>query len=190
MAQTKANISITDFESFTRSTQQNDQVYELINGEILEVPSNPYASAIANLVSFYLRLYLQQNNLQGHITGADGGYIINGDVYAPDAAYLSYERQRELPRQGFNPVPPELAIEVISDPHNAQEQITLRRKVVNYLAAGVLVWVINPEDRTVDVYAPARPARQLTENDTLSGEDVLRGFMLPVRDLFPPTDAS
>ncbi len=187
MAQAKLHVSLSDFEVLAKQAHAQDKNIELHNGEIIEVPSNPYASAIAARIIFFLQLYLMQNGLAGHVTGADGGYIINGDVYAPDVAYLSHERQATLPQQGFNPMPPQLAVEVISDPKNAQEQAALRRKVVNYLAAHVVVWVVNPDEHSVDVYAHGQPARQLTESDTLSGALFLDGFSLAVRDIFPPT---
>jgi Uma2 family endonuclease len=181
--QQKPNIQ--DFEAFTKLPENNEKIFELINGEILEVPSNPYVSEIANLIGFFIRLFLMQNKLKGHVTGADGGYIINGDVYAPDVAYISYDRQPELARKGYNPNPPELAVEVISDPHNSQEQTTLRRKVGNYLTAGIIVWVVNPEDRTVDVYEIGQSVQVFDETGTLTVEGILPNFKLAVKDIFP-----
>ena len=39
------------------------------------------------------------------------------------------------------------------------------------------------------VHRPGQPVRMLGENDTLDGEDVLPGWTLPVRDLFPDAGA-
>lgn len=51
----------------------------------------------------------------GHVTGADGGYIIGAPHYfVPDVTFISRACQPELPRTGYNPVPPDLAVKVIS----------------------------------------------------------------------------
>ena len=49
----------------------------------------------------------------------------------------------------------------------------------------LLVWVAHPNRRTVDVYRPGAPVITLTEDDTLDGDPVLPGFILPVRQVFP-----
>ena len=58
-------------------------------------------------------------------------------------------------------------------------------KIVFYLLYGVrLVWAIDPESRSITVFAPGREARTLSTGDTLDGEDVLPGFTVPVDDIF------
>ena len=52
-----------------------------------------------------------------------------------------------------------------------------------------LVWVVNLKSRTVMVYRRDGSVSRLRETDELSGEDVIPGFLCPVRDLFPPRKA-
>jgi Uma2 family endonuclease len=60
------------------------------------------------------------------------------------------------------------------------------RKRKLYLALNVrLIWIVDPEDRSVTVYRPGHPVVVLGENDTLTGEDVLPGFTCRVGELFP-----
>ncbi len=176
--------TIADFETFLDQPENYDQIFELINGEIVAVPSNPYVSSIAMHIVILIGSYLTQHGLDDYITGEAAGYIIQGNVYAPDVAYVSHQRQAELPRKGFNPGPPDLAVEVISDPNNGQEQQQLRRKVSVYLAAGVVVWVVDAETRTIEVYTPGEPLQLLGIQDTLTVEKLLPGFQLPLADLF------
>jgi Uma2 family endonuclease len=57
--------------------------------------------------------------------------------------------------------------------------------VRHYLARGVrLIWVVDPEDRSVTVYRSGQQATILGETDMLSGEDVLPGFSCRVVELF------
>jgi Uma2 family endonuclease len=95
-------------------------------------------------------------------------------------------RLPEIPHQGFNPNPPELAVEVIFDSSDSQEQSTLRRKLANYLSAGVMVWVVDTEQRTIEVYQTGQNVQVLNQTGTLDGGDVLPGFKLAVKDIFAP----
>jgi Uma2 family endonuclease len=57
-------------------------------------------------------------------------------------------------------------------------------KVIEWLNAGTrMVVVINPVTRSVSVYRGLK-ATLLTENDVLSGQDVVPGWSVPVKDLF------
>lgn len=79
---------------------------------------------------------------------------------------------------------PDLCVEVIS-PNDSY--LDVEEKVDRYFEDGVrLVWVVNPRKNIVSVYSPgSSQITRLSENDTLDGGDVLPGFMLPVRDIFP-----
>ena len=175
------HLTVEEFERFTLLPENSERLFEFIGGEIVEVPSNPYSSHLASEISFHLQLFVRQNKVEGYITGEAGGYRVAGERYAPDVAFISKERQPELPREGYNPGAPDLAVEVVS-PTDAEKLLTI--KVANYLAAGTLVWVVYPDEKEVAVYAPGQPARILTAEDELSGGDVLPGFALAVKDIF------
>ncbi len=90
----------------------------------------------------------------------------------------------EIAQRGYNPNPPDLAVEV-DFPSTETSRDTLRIKIGNYLAAGTVVWVVNVEPKLVEVYAPGQPVKLLGVDDTLDGGDVLPGFTLSVKDIFP-----
>jgi hypothetical protein len=48
-----------------------------------------------------------------------------------------------------------------------------------------MVVVINPRNETVKVYRSRTQVTVLTSEDTFDGKDVVPGFRLPVRRLFP-----
>jgi Uma2 family endonuclease len=176
-------VTAEQFDELIQRPDRGDTIYELISGEIVEVPSNAYVSSLAARIIGYLFIFLLKNPI-GHVTGADGGYQVAGERYAPDVAYISKTCQPELAREGYNPNPPELAVEVISDETNLEEERQLRRKITNYLAVGTIVWVVLPVSQMVEVHAPGQPLKTLYPNDTLDGGDVLPGFQLPVKDIF------
>lgn len=85
----------------------------------------------------------------GHLMGEAGGYVVAGERYAPDVAFISSARQPQLVQAGYNPIPSELAVEVISPTRSTEELNKLRIKITNYLSAGVMVWVVDPHSQTV-----------------------------------------
>ena len=171
----------SEFEAFIRLPENSEKRFEFIDGEIIEVPSNPYSSEIAALIIYALLAFVRPRGL-GHVTGESGGYIVAEQKLAPDVAFMSAARQPQLVREGYNPIAPDLTVEVVS-PSDKQPEI--RRKLALYAQAGVLVWLVYPEQKRVEVYAPDQPVEIRYATDTLSGGDVLPDFTLAVHDIFP-----
>lgn len=174
--------TLEDFEAFVNLPENADNLFEFIAGEIIDVPSNPYVSKLAARLIILIGIYLMKNDI-GHITGEAGGYMVSGERYAPDVAFISYEKQPDLATSGYNPNPPDLAVEILSD-GNTAELNRLRIKSTNYLAAGTVVWVVDPEKKTVEVHQASAPVTLHLSKDTVSGEPVLPEFTLKVTDIF------
>lgn len=171
-----------DFEVFANLPENADKLFELIGGEIFEVPSNPYVSKLAARLILLIGIYLMEND-SGHLTGEAGGYMVSGERYALDVAFISYEKQPELARSGYNPNPPDLAVEIISS-NSVSELNNLRIKISNYLAVGTVVWVVKPEQKEVEVHESGQTVKFHLEKDTVSGGTVLPDFTLKVADIF------
>lgn len=105
------------------------------------------------------------------------------EALVPDMAFIRAERLP--PRDAWHRVaetPPELVLEVVSPNDTAPE---VAEKVAYYLAHGVpLVWVAHPRRREITVHRPGS-TRTLAVGEVLDGEEILPGFVVPVRDLFP-----
>ncbi len=175
-------LTVEQFDGWVNAPENADKLFEFIGGEIVEVPSNPYVSKIAGLILTFINMYLFQHDI-GHVTGKGGGYMVSGERYAPDVAFISYTRQKELATSGYNPNPPELAIEVVSS-ESKQELETLTTKVTNYLAAGAVVWVVRPERKQINVHKTGEKLHRFREKDTNTGGGVLPGFMLELARIF------
>jgi Uma2 family endonuclease len=171
-----------EFDNFIELPENMESIWELIAGEIFEVPSNPYVSAIAAKIILLIGIYLLQHKL-GHLTGEAGGYMVAGERYAPDVAFISYEKQPKLAKSGYNPNPPDLAVEVISS-DSSEERDKLRIKITNYLSVGTVVWVVKPEDKLIELHQSGKAVRIFREADSISGGDVLPNFEMKVSDVF------
>ena len=174
-------VTIEEFDRIVTKPENINRNFELIAGEIVEkMVSNPRSSAIGALAVEFLSTHVRQRGL-GRVTGADGGYVVGDEKYIPDAAYISKMRQEKRPDEAYNPLAPDLAVEVLS-PSNDDDE--MRIKIANYLAAGTVLWVIDPDRERVEVYASGQPPKILGANDTLEGGALLPGFKLAVKELF------
>jgi Uma2 family endonuclease len=112
----------------------------------------------------------------GQLFAAETGFML---FRAPDtvrAADIAFVRRERLPEAvpGFPELAPDLVVEVLSPGDRAGEVLT---KVGDWLEAGArLVWVIDPERRRARIYRPDGSEASITEDEDLSGEDVLPGF--------------
>ncbi|MBA3869144.1 MAG: Uma2 family endonuclease [Anaerolineae bacterium] len=173
-------VNKEQFYEFVMRPENRDRNFEYIAGEIVEVVSNGKSSREGNRLVARVTVYVEDNDL-GRCTGADGGYVIAGEDYIPDGAFISYARQPEENNEAYNPLAPDLAIEMLS-PGNTKDEMT--HKIGNYMAAGTVVWVGNPETQIIDVHIPGQPVKRLRVGDVLEGGDVLPGFKMAVAAIF------
>ncbi|MBK8026532.1 MAG: Uma2 family endonuclease [Chloroflexi bacterium] len=87
------------------------------------------------------------------------------------------------PSRGFVEGAPDLAIEVLSP---SDRTASVMKKVLLYLEHGTrLIWVVDPDSATVIQFAAGGEIRMYSADETIEGRDVLPGFSLPLRELFP-----
>ncbi len=180
MAVQEKQYTVEEFEQIALRPENRERRLEYIGGAIIEVVSNNYASKIAAAVLIAIGMWVKDKHL-GDVTGADGGYIVSGERYIPDVAFISRQRQPEPCRETWNPLAPDLAVEVLS-PTDDEKDIAV--KIANYLAAGTLVWLVRIPEKRVSVFVPGQPVQHFGVEDTLTGGAVLPDFRLAVREMF------
>jgi Uma2 family endonuclease len=160
------------------------RICELIDGILVEKPMGSYESRLASVLIFFLELFLDDNDL-GVVLGEAGFLRLSpGRVRAPDVSFIPWSRMpnREFPAEAIAALTPDLAVEILSKTNTRAE---IDDKLAEYFQAGSkLVWVADPDTRTVLVYTSPRRSTLLTENDTLDGKKVLPGFTLPIKKWF------
>ena len=164
-----------------------DKRLALVDGEIIEMPpSSQINTVIAMRIGSFFNAFVIPRDL-GYVTGADGGYTLTvHNARQPDVAFISKARHPVLEGVAF-PIAPDLAVEVISPSESSNDVL---KKVQRYIEAGTqLVWTVYPLEQTVYVWTPAPDGglhvKTFGIEDTLDGGDVLPGFTLKVRDIFP-----
>ncbi len=172
--------TVEEFEAFVLRPENQNRLFEYVGREIVEVVSNNYSSKIGANVLIAVGGFIREHKL-GDITGADGGYEVSGERYIPDVGFISRQRQPKPSHATWNPLAPDLAIEVLS-PSDKEDDVAI--KVANYLAANTTVWLFRPLEQRVAVFVPGQPVRQYGIEDTLPGGEVLPGFALPLKEMF------
>ena len=103
----------------------------------------------------------------------------NGADRSPDVAWIKQERWDALTpeeREKFPPICPDFVVELMSPSDRLKPT---QDKMKEYLDNGTrLGWLINRQNQTVEIYRPERDVEVLQSPSTLSGEDVLPGFIL------------
>lgn len=180
------DVTLADFERFVQAPANADRLFELIAGEIIEVPPpSPLHAHIAGVIYAAMLRYLADNDLGFAFPDSVSYTLADDSEVIPDASFISYARQPSLPAK-FR-VAPDIAVEVMSPSNRPRQMLD---KIERYLAAGTRwVWVVYPTERVADVYQRADDGdlrlRKLGWNDVFDGGEVLPGFQLAVRDVFP-----
>jgi Uma2 family endonuclease len=181
-------ISAEGFFDVVDSPGYEDRSLELVEGEIIEMPKpGGLHGQITFLLSLKIGIHVVENGL-GIVTAADTGFVLerNPDgrdtVRALDIAFLSSASAPAVLPDQLVDVTPDLAVEVISPSNKVAD---MQRKIRQLLTAGTtLVWIVYPETRTVEVHTRSG-ATTLEDDDNLNGGDVLPGFEIAIREIFP-----
>lgn len=121
----------------------------------------------------------------GYCFDSSAGYRLpNGATRAPDASWIARDRWEALSldeRRRFAPICPDFVAELMSPTDNRE---TVRAKLREYLDQGArLGWLLDPDAAEAEIYRPGRPAEVRSRPATLTGEDVLPGFVLDLKGI-------
>ena len=162
---------------------------ELLRDEVIPMSPTTSLHGIDTMrVSLPIAQFVETHGL-GVVCGAETGFVIQHadgaeSVLAPDMAYIAAERIPDPLPEGFWRIPPDLVVEIRS---RSESQREVAPKAALWLEAGArLVWYVDPFRQQVSVYRADGTEQTLSLNDTLSGEDVLPNFELPLRRIFRP----
>jgi len=160
------------------------RLYELVDGVLLEKVMGLKESSIASAINEFTRHYARTQGL-GFVAGEAGMMrLAMGLVRIPDVSFVSWDQtpNRRLPEAPIPNLHPDLAVEVLSESNTQREML---EKIANYFEAGTsLVWIVDPDTRTVTVFTSPEDSTTVPHSGILDGGTVLPGFTLPVTDIF------
>jgi Uma2 family endonuclease len=175
-------MTIEEFERLPN----NGQPMELVRGRIVEmnVPK-PRHGEVCSLITEIVGSFARQHDI-GRTVANDAGVITqrNPDsLRGADVAFYSFRRVPKGPLPaGYLNVVPEIVFEVLSDDDRWSQVL---EKIAEYLNAGVgVVCVLDPKDRTLQIYTAVQPAQTLTAGEQFALPEHLGSFSVAVARFF------
>ncbi|MGP0062900.1 MAG: Uma2 family endonuclease [Isosphaeraceae bacterium] len=159
---------------------------ELIRGEIVMMSlARGEHGEIALEIGRLIANHVKPAKL-GKTYAAETGFIVErgpDTVRGADVAFVRSERVAAITqRKKHIPFAPDLAVEVLS-PNDRDDEV--EEKIQLWLKAGsLIVWSVDPGNRTVTVYRPVAEPVILREEQEIDGGDVIPGFHCRVADFF------
>ncbi len=174
-------VDLTDAQFDALCQKNRDVKFErTIKGEliIMSPVGGMSGEREASLISL-LWLWNRQTNLGITFSSSTIFRLPNGGVRSPDAAWIELSRWNSLTpeeKETFPPICPDFVIELRSRTDSLK---LLKEKMEEYLDSGLrLGWLINPQQQQVEIYRSDRSVETVDFPASLSGENVLPGFVL------------
>ncbi len=175
----------------------NEQFYELCqanrdlriersaNGELIIMPPTGGETGNRNIkIAFQLEAWSSQNDLGIAFDSSTAFKLPNGAERSPDASWVRRDRWDNLSaeqKRKFPPLCPDFVVELRSETDSLK---TLQDKMQEYMENGTrLGWLIDPKTQQVEIYRSGRGV-EIVKNLGISGENVLPGFMLNLKQIF------
>lgn len=159
-------------------------VHELSRGRLIRTNlSSTWSGVVAGNILASLGAHVRANELG--LCGAAGGLKLASNPDTVRVTSLWFIRADRVPavqsRQGFWPIAPDLAIEVVSQ---TDHWAGILYKVVDYLEAGTnRVWVVDGESHRAIGFTADAPPQFVPEDGVLDGGDLIPGFTVALADI-------
>lgn len=180
-------IKLTDEQFFQLCQDNRDLKFERnANGELIIMP--PTGGETGNRNGRLTQQLFNWTDVDGTGIAFDsstGFKLPNGGDRSPDAAWIPLERWNALTaeqKRRFLPLCPDFVVELLSP---SDSLTATQEKMREYLANGSrLGWLIVRASRRVEIYRQDREVEVLESPISLSGEDVLPGFVLNLEPIW------
>lgn len=179
-------IDLTDEQFFHLCQKNRDYQFErTATGELLIMPPTGSETGRRNVkITTQLDNWNSESKL-GEVFDSSAGFKLpNGADRSPDASWVRSERWNALTleqQEKFAPICPDFVVELRSPSDSLKD---LQEKMQEYIANGAqLGWLIDRKNKRVEIYRPGKDVEILDNPVSLSGEDVLPGFVLYLQQI-------
>lgn len=180
-------LSVTH-EQFVQLARANRdlQLERTALGELIVMPPTGSDTSNKNFdIAGQLWFWHRQTKLGKAFDSSGGFHLPNGADRSPDGAWVRQDRWDALtPEQqaGFAPICPDFVLELRSKTDSLE---SLQAKMQEYQENGArLGWLIDRKNKKVEIYRQGGEVEVLDCPTTLSGEDVLPGFILDLTEVW------
>lgn len=136
-------------------------------------------------LAFQIKLWNKQTKLGKVFDSSTGFRLSNNAVRSPDVSWIPNSKWNALTKEQkrkYLPVDPDFIIELMSPSDYLSDA---QSKMREYIDCGVkLGWLINPDEKKVEIYRQGRETEVLDNPQTLRGEDVMSGLVVSLEEIF------
>lgn len=178
-------IELTEDQFFQLCQNNRDlRLERTAQGELIIMPPTGWGSGNRNAkLTARLEIWAEADDTGLAFDSSTAFILSNGAIRAPDASWVRRERLEALnpdPAK-FLPMAPDFAVELRSASDSLK---TTQQKMHEYIDCGVrLGWLIDPQNQQVEIYRQGKDVEVLPLPTSLSGEDVLPGFVLDLTQI-------
>ena len=182
----KLNIDLTDDQFFQLCQNNRDFRFErTAKGELIVMAPTGSDTGNCNFdVAVEVGIWNKQTKLGKGFDSSSGFKLPNGAERSPDVSWIKQERWDALTpeeQKKFAPICPDFVVEIRSASDTLKD---LQEKMQEYIDNGArLGWLLDRKNKRVEIYRPHRDVEILENPETLSGEDVLPGFILNLKPI-------
>ncbi len=181
-----ARLTAADVAVLPRRLATTEVDYELHDGRLIVMAPPGYIHGVWQ--SQLARVLGEWARRHGGVALTEVGVLLRRDpdhLLGADVAFLTASQlPPRLSPEGYLLTIPALVVEIRSKNDTAA---AVEAKVRDYLAAGAaVVWVADPESRTVAAYGSDGTMREYGVGEELTAAGVLPGLAIPVAELLPP----
>ncbi|MEH2444877.1 MAG: Uma2 family endonuclease [Nostoc sp.] len=182
----KLKIDLTDDQFFQMCQKNRDYRFErTASGELLIMPPTGSDTGRRNVkITSQLDIWNSETNLGEVFDSSTGFTLPNGAERSPDASWVKVERWNALTpeqQEKFAPICPDFVVELRSRTDSLKE---LQEKMQEYIENGAqLGWLIDRKNKRVEIYRLGKDVEILDNPASLSGENVLPGFVLDLQQI-------
>ncbi|MEO1430079.1 MAG: Uma2 family endonuclease [Cyanobacteria bacterium J06632_19] len=181
------NINLTDEQFFQLCQNNPDMRFErTASGELIIM--SPTGSITGNRnsdLNYQLTAWNRKYKLGKTFDSSSGFKLPNGAERSPDASWVKIERWDALSeeeQERFAPLCPDFVVELMFKRDTLEKT---RAKMKEYMENGAsLGWLINRKQKQIEIYRLNKKVEILESPQTISGEDVLPGFVLDLEEIW------
>jgi len=179
-------IDLTDEQFFQMCQKNRDYRFErTASGELLIMPPTGSDTGNRNFdMVVELGIWNKQTKLGKGFDSSTGFTLPNGAERSPNASWVKIERWNALTpeqQEKFAPICPDFVVELRSRSDSLKE---LQEKMQEYIENSTqLGWLIDRKNKRVEIYRPGKDVEILENPASLSGENVLPGFVLDLQQI-------
>ena len=178
-------ISDSDFEHLCASNPELKLETDGSGNLIVMSPTGSESGKRNLNLAFQIELWNRQSQLGITFDSSTGFKLSNGATRSPDVSWIKIARWDSLTakqKRGFAPIDPDFVIELMSP---TDDLLVIQQKMTEYMNCDIkLGWLINPDEKQVEIYRQGQDKEILNNPSNLSGETVLPNLIVDLSDIF------